>query len=140
MRITNIHLTYVPWVACFLLLTGWGYHLHRNQRGPGCFRFHNRSINAAELYRYFLADRQSASLRYLDRLVDVDGIVTAVSLSDTCAIIQLKGDTSIPGKVHCTLMSRNIPYIPRTGYKVRMRGYCAGFGETVCVTNAVLIP
>ncbi|MFT3827988.1 MAG: hypothetical protein QM731_28985 [Chitinophagaceae bacterium] len=127
-------------VACCLLLAAWGYHLYCTPRKTAAEQSADVRIAADKLYDAYASDEQTANRQYLDKIIEVTGVVIDVQQVDKGWGILLTAGPGKPGGVNCSLVSTGgTGTMPGIGKKVVIKGKCAGFLADVNITDAVLL-
>lgn len=100
------------------------------------------SISATELYRQFSENEAQANQQYLDKVVQVKGVLTAVSRGEDGSL-NLTLDAGNPmGGVTCEIPAGNFAEGTnlQTGSQVTIKGQCTGILTDVLLVKCVLIP
>jgi hypothetical protein len=100
------------------------------------------SISAKELYKQFSENEGQANRQYLDKVVQVKGILTAVSRGEDGSL-NLALDAGNPmGGVTCEMPAENAPEGAnlQTGQQVTVKGQCTGILTDVLLVKCVLVP
>ncbi len=126
-------------VACCLLLAAWGYHLYCTPRKTAAMQRADVRISAQQLYDAFAADEQAANRLYLDKVIEVTGVVLEVQQAGTGLGILLDAGVGKPGGVHCSVTMGNGVKVPVAGNTVIIKGKCAGFLADVNIADAALL-
>ena len=99
------------------------------------------TLPARELYADFEADENAASAKYLDKVVEVSGIVSHVEMnSDSAMNVMLMNDSDMGG-VLCTFnnVKKRSSIDVSPGDKVIIRGICSGMLMDVQLNNCVMV-
>jgi hypothetical protein len=101
------------------------------------------SIGAQALYRDFNTNEIAANTKYLNKIIEVDGIVDNASLNDHGDLtIMLKVPEVASGNILCTIPSTNLKQgkNPDKGQKVKIKGTCSGLSiDDVVLDRCVLV-
>jgi len=94
-------------------------------------------ISAAELGKAFSTDENKANGLYLNKVIEVSGIVTEIDKNQGggTAILIDTGDPNLP--IQCTMREKNIAI--EQGKTVTIKGFCSGSSITgVMLTDCIL--
>jgi len=122
-------------LLCFI---AWGFYLF-NKPHTGVENIQPAvTIAATDLYaQYSTAEKHSDSI-FLDKIIEVKGIVSDVQKTDTAMNILLKaGET---GDINCSLSlndNKNIP-MPSVGQNILLKGKCTGFLMDVELVDCII--
>jgi hypothetical protein len=125
----NIKIKKVTWLILILLIVSGasvGYYFFN--KGPRDVKSsRGTKITATELYAAFTTDTVAAYKNYSDKILEIAGIVEAVSdNSDHIRVITIK--TDLDGAfINCTMEENNQNVEP--GVMVNIKGICSGIGE-----------
>src|SRR5687767_13761245 len=100
------------------------------------------SFSATELYKQFSENEAQANQQYLDKVVQVKGVLTAVSRGEDGSL-NLTLDANNPmGGVTCEVPAGNGPEGTnlQTGQQVIAKGQCTGILTDVLLVKCVLVP
>lgn len=84
-------------------------------------------ITAAELYQSFITDSATANSKYIDKVLEVTGIVKNTSINQQQQPVVSLQTTSGEAAVNCTLEQKEVEI--KEGEQVRIKGICTGIGE-----------
>jgi len=94
-------------------------------------------ISATELFRSYENDEVAANKLYLDKVLEVSGKVTEVTINqELIPIIALETENPMFG-VRCTMESTTINAKP--GDTVSIKGICTGYLSDVVIIKATLV-
>jgi hypothetical protein len=94
-------------------------------------------VTAADLYQSFNADESRANQLYLDKAVEVNGIVDQIITNqDKKTVVILRSGNPTAG-VACTLDA--FAAVIRIGDTASIKGICTGYLSDVVITNGQLI-
>jgi hypothetical protein len=83
-------------------------------------------INAVDLYQSFITDSAKANTTYIDKVVEVSGVIQSTSVNQQQQkIVSLK--TNSGGAINCTMEQKNTAV--KEGAAVKIKGICSGLGE-----------
>jgi hypothetical protein len=125
----NIKLKRVTWLILILLIISGvsvGYYFFN--KGPRDVKnSRGTKITATELYAAFTTDTVTAYKNYSDKILEIEGIVDAVSENrDKIQVITIKTDLD-GAYINCTMEENNQNIEP--GVMVNIKGICSGIGE-----------
>lgn len=97
-------------------------------------------ITAPVLEKEFEDNEPAASKRYINRILEVTGMIVSVTPSDNNNLnISLKTGSDI-SSVICTLTAIRDPSRFKTGEEITLRGECSGFLMDVLLNNCAVVP
>ncbi|MBK0402361.1 hypothetical protein I5M27_05155 [Adhaeribacter sp. BT258] len=99
------------------------------------------SLPATELYRQFSENEAGANQQYLDKVIQVKGVLQNVSRGNDGSL-NLTLDTGSPmGGVTCEIPGTNIPegLSLKTGREMTVKGQCTGFLMDVVLVKCVVV-
>ena len=83
-------------------------------------------INAADLYQSFITDSATANTKYIDKVVEVAGVVKSISVNQQQQkVVSLQ--TKIDAAVNCTMEQKDA--VIKEGATIKIKGICSGLGE-----------
>ncbi len=94
------------------------------------------SINSANLLRAFEEDENNANKRYLDKVVEVTGVVSKIKTVDNKMSIYLDAENDL-SRVICQLESANLKI--RKNDKITVKGICTGYLMDVVIVRAEVV-
>lgn len=95
------------------------------------------SIRATELFKAFEENESSANTKYLNRVIEVTGIVSEVFANqENNTVVILKSDDLLFG-ISCTLEHSAADLNP--GNSIVLKGICTGYLSDVVLTHCVLV-
>lgn len=96
------------------------------------------AIKAIDLYSAFSEDENSSNTLYIDKVLDISGIVSNIATEETSSKIFLATD-DIMGEVQCEMdVAADITGL-QVGDEVNIRGVCSGFLTDVVINRCVII-
>lgn len=93
-------------------------------------------ISAVQLSNEFRSDENIANKKYLNKIIEVGGIVSTLQQNNQQAIIELQGADGAMGGVNCEMRSQK--NLPQKGDSVRIKGRCTGYLMDVSLVDAVI--
>ena len=111
-----------------ILLAAAGVAYYMYNKGPvNVKNASGKKVMATELYKTFSTDSITAKKQYLEKILEVGGIVTQLSQNQQNQAVVLLKTTSDGAFVNCTLEG------PVNGTKegdtIKIKGICSGIGE-----------
>ena len=97
-------------------------------------------IDAVDFVRQFELDGSSATTQYSDKVIDVQGFVSSMDVTDTSGTVFLHGSNS-KSSVMCQFGQKTFQEIKelRIGERVIIKGICTGYLMDVVMVRCVLI-
>jgi hypothetical protein len=93
-------------------------------------------VSANQLFKAFETDETKANEAYLDKVVEVTGIVSEVWINQAGEpVLLLKSDEQLYG-VSCTMKSNPEGIVP--GVSVTVKGICTGYLSDVVITQGLM--
>jgi hypothetical protein len=97
------------------------------------------AISAGDLLKAFKNDEKEATAQYVNRILEVSGIIQSVKSGENNALsISLKTGNDL-SSVICTLQGNTDPSDFKTGEQIILRGECSGFLMDVLLNNCSVI-
>lgn len=95
------------------------------------------SIQATELFSLFTSNEEQANENYLDKIIEVTGVISSVTLNQHGdQVLVLESNDPMFG-VSCTLTKSKSTFIE--GDNVRLKGFCRGYLSDVVLTDCVVV-
>lgn len=95
-------------------------------------------VSAKTLYDAFNTDEPGADKQYLNKVLEVEGVVVSVQQDKTQTVVELSGGENAIGGINCAM--RGNDDIPQKGAAVHIKGRCTGFLMDVNLVDAVNVP
>ena len=96
-------------------------------------------ITATDLLKAFEDDENAATRQYLEKVVEVSGIIQSVKSGENNTLsLSLKTDSDL-SSVICTFQGNPDPSEFSIGEQITLRGECSGFLMDVLLNNCALI-
>jgi hypothetical protein len=98
------------------------------------------TLSALELIDAFTNDEASATMLYGGKVLEVTGILKAISFSDSSMVLQM-GDTNRIESVSCYVYNGKQAHYAslRPGKSVRVKGFCNGMLLDVILDKCILL-
>jgi len=93
-------------------------------------------INAIELYQEFEKNETEANKKYLDKVLDINGVVVEIASNQASAQIILLGTEDPFFGIRCTM--NDTLSKAQVGDTVTLRGICTGYLSDVIIVNGKL--
>lgn len=124
-------------IAAGLLGGSVGYHLY-NEKNPSLAGAKaDFSTNSTNLYEYFESDEAKANALYMDKVIEVTGVVEKVVTDEqVCSIYLTTG--SLIGYVIAELESCDTATDAHKGMSVTVKGVCTGYLSDVILVRSVI--
>ena len=97
-------------------------------------------VTATDLLKAFESDENTATAKYVNKVVEVTGTIQTVKPGENNALTISLNTGSDISSVICTLQGNTDPASFRTGEQIAIRGKCSGFLMDVLLNNCVVIP
>jgi hypothetical protein len=95
-------------------------------------------VDAAVLFQDFQQDEVAANKKYLDKIIEVKGIISESTVSPGTSSVQLHAGDG-PGGINCSLSnSETRTQIPVKGSLITVKGKCSGFLMDVTLVDCVI--
>lgn len=128
-------------VVFIIALSGimWGIYIYNKTSDGLQDERPDYVLNAVELQKQFREDENLASGMYINKVIEVSGIIESVRQreNETVSIV-LKTGNDI-SKVICTLATQESTKLPGPGNEITLRGECSGFLMDVLLNNCKVI-
>lgn len=127
----------MKWVLAallFMIIAGAAFYYYYNKPRREIDSESAISVTAYELFRDFETNEPEANLKYLDKVVEVSGLVGEISSNQQGKTIVVLESDSAFGGIACTIDGTSAGI--SVGSDVTMRGICKGFLTDVVVTEA----
>lgn len=97
-------------------------------------------MTSEQLVREFQKDEGAATLVYSEKIIQVNGIISDIKLSNGNSIISIQNNTSEPSVICHMQLEENIKTLKlQEGQQVIIKGKCTGFLLDVILVQCVLI-
>jgi len=96
-------------------------------------------ISATLLQKEFEADETAASAKYVNKIIEVTGILASVKQSESNILSISLATESELSSVICTLTDLSDPSAFKAGEEITLRGECSGFLMDVLLNNCKVI-
>ncbi|MBP7556837.1 MAG: hypothetical protein KA821_11255 [Chitinophagaceae bacterium] len=98
-------------------------------------------LSAASLLNHFAHDSALSSQKYMNRLLQVSGVVKQVERIDDKNVVMVLGDSTDRSAVRCNLDSVHQSAVMRTrvGQTATVKGVCSGFNQDELLGSDVIL-
>jgi hypothetical protein len=133
---------YVVLAVCFTLLScgvAWAFYLYNKSHGNVGSLHPAFRVDATELYGEYRRDEAVANRKFVDKVIELRGIISNQELTDSTMSVLL--DTGDPAAaINCSflLVGHKKISLPPKGASVTIKGRCAGFLNDVNVVDCVM--
>lgn len=122
-----------------LALLAFGYYMYNKPRTGAAAEDTDAAVTARQLYQAFVKDEQTAGLLYVNKVLEVSGVVAQVQQTGQDLSVLLSGDDN-GGGVNCSITAAGQEgSIPPVGTPVHIKGRCTGFLMDVSLVDAAII-
>jgi hypothetical protein len=99
------------------------------------------TLNSDELIKSFSENEKSANLKYLDKVLSVNGNVKSLDKDDQGMFTIVMGDTGSMSSVRCSMDSSHNEEAAhlKTGNKVSVKGICTGYNADELLGSDVIL-
>lgn len=95
-------------------------------------------MSPQELLSAYESDENAANAKYLDKLVEVEGIITSVNAPEKGSSLTM--DTGNPmAAIICEFESPEVTKTLKQGDKVRVKGYCTGKLDDIVLSRCSVV-
>jgi hypothetical protein len=95
-------------------------------------------LSAKELFEAFESDEPSANAMYLDKVIEVNGVISEISSNqEKNTIVILDADNAMGG-VACTLENTDGKTFEKKSH-ISIKGICTGYLTDVVITHGIVV-
>lgn len=133
------------WIALAVLLflflagAGAGIYLFNKKHKDLLKTKPDFTLSASELQKEFGNNEQAATAKYVNRILEVSGVIASVNLNDDKTISITLVTESDLNSVICTFPSVSDSTLLKKGLTVTLRGECSGYLTDVLLNNCSVI-
>jgi hypothetical protein len=123
----------------WLVLAGLGLYYYDKPHANAGNKSTDFAINAVDLFNQYQKDEAAANKKFLDKIIEVKGIVTDVQQSGNIISIQLDGGST--AGINCSITDDNEKdraALPHKGAAVTIKGKCSGLLMDVNLVDCVI--
>ncbi len=124
-------------ILVVLIFAGAGFYLYNKPRQSAADKTAAVTLSATALYKQYEANEVAANQKYLGKVIEVKGSVSAISQQNGLSILSLT--TGNPaGAINCQLFKRDKNTAVKVGDAVTIKGKCTGFLMDVNLVDCAL--
>ena len=116
----------------------YGYYLYNDPVKSIANQKASAQVNAQNLFTAFDEDESAANTKYLDKILEVEGIVEKIVKENNKISIYLSTENMM-SSIICELEDGQ-KYEGREGDNIKIKGICTGYLMDVILVRAVIIP
>jgi hypothetical protein len=94
-------------------------------------------VSAIELFNAYTTDEMAANKKYLNKVVEISGVVSKVESSDNAVQIFLETGDPLFG-INCDLAGDQVSDGIEVGSEITLRGICTGYLMDVALSRCVI--
>jgi len=114
-----------------------GFYLYNKPRQSAGNKTAAVTLSAIVLYKQYEANENTANKKYLGKVIEVQGSVSAISQQNGLSVLSLK--TGNPaGAINCQLFTNDKISAVKVGDAVTIKGKCTGFLMDVNLVDCAL--
>lgn len=125
---------FIAGIVCLILAVTALYFYNKPHQNAGSLST-DVSIDAVDLYNQYQKDEAAANKKFLDKIIEVKGMVTDVQQSGNTASVQL-GAGEAMGGINCSLTGKTA--LPSKGARITVKGKCSGMLMDVNLVDCVI--
>lgn len=124
-----------------LIGAGYGYYMYSKPRQSAADATTNVTISADSLYAQYQGDEAGCDKRYLGKVIEVTGKLSAIQRSGQSEIWILSTSSPTGGGVNCQLFPGEHAGngSPKPGDRVTVKGKCTGFLADVTLADCAIL-
>ena len=123
-------------VLILLCITIWTIYEYKKPHASSEDKTTNIFIDATTLYNDFSKNETTANAKYLDKIIEVNGIVDNVQNTNGALVIMLNASQTMGG-ISCKMFdAKNASF--KKGDKITIKGKCSGFLSDVNLVDCVV--
>ena len=126
-------------VLCLLMIGVAGLYWYQKPRTSLSNIKPAYTISANDLYNSFQQNEQKANHQFLEKVVQVKGVIDNVQVTDSTISCLLSADNPMGG-INCSLSKNkmNKQMLPAKGNVIQVKGRCVGFLIDVNLVDAII--
>lgn len=99
------------------------------------------TMNSDELIRIFSTDEKTANIKYLDKVIEVTGVVKSIDKDDNGSFTVVLGSQASMSSVRCSMDSSHNPEAANliSNKEIRIKGICTGFNADEMLGSDVIL-
>lgn len=96
-------------------------------------------VNAEELFQQFSSDESNTTARYIDKTVQVSGVINRISTTDSGDLRVALATSDALAEVLCTMKKGEVLTDYQDGMSITIKGICIGFDTDVQLQQSVVV-
>lgn len=126
-------------IICVLAASGFAYYQFNKPHKDVSKLKSEYVISANEIYSAFEENESYANEKYLDKIVEIRGIISQIEMENGKSSILLNGSLDGFGMVNCALNQKIDLEKYSSGDAIIIKGVCTGFLMDVVLNKCVII-
>ncbi len=129
------------WIPLILLLGAgyYGYRIYNKPHRQVASAPADYSLTASDLINAFEANEDAANTKYLDKLIEVNGVLNAVKKEDDGGLSVILATDNDMTSVICNFVDTPNAHLPPEGSLVKIKGICSGYLGDAVLERCVLV-
>lgn len=116
----------LPYIIAFILVSGAvGYFMYNKPHNETKGATSDVIISPADLLKAYESDEAAADLAYLDKILEVEGIVKSIQVLDQGSSLSLDAGSEM-SSITCEFEGADALAGVKPGDKVKIKGFCTG--------------
>ncbi len=123
---------------CLLIAVAWGFYEYSRPHASAENKNTDFVIPADSLYAAFVTDEASADKKFMNKVLEVKGVVQEITVSGNKAVVFL--NTDAPGSINCLMATDSATVfntLKKNGETI-IKGKCSGFLMDVNIVDCVI--
>ncbi len=123
---------------CLLIAVAYGFYLYQKPHASAESKKTDASLSADSLYTAFANDETGANKVFLNKILEVKGVVMDIEMSNRKPVVIL--NTGQPGGVNCEMAidSQSVFSVLHKASLVTIKGKCSGYLMDVNLVDCVI--
>lgn len=129
-------------IVCSVLIAALvigGYYMYNKPKESLDSQDAAYSLTADELFTAFEQDENAANAKYLNKIVEVTGIVSAFTTENGEQVVTLETSSGMFGVICRLEMNKEPVKMPEKGAVVKVKGLCTGMLMDVVLVQTVFV-
>lgn len=97
-------------------------------------------VTCAEIVSEFEADEQQAGQKYIDKIIEVEGVIAEITTAEESVVVLVREEDSFSG-VSCSIgksqVKDGLPY--NVGDNIKVKGICTGYLLDVTLNRGAIV-
>ena len=124
-------------ILVVLIFAGAGFYVYNQPRQSAADKTAAVTLSAVALYKQYQSNENAANQKYLGKVIEVQGSVSAINQQNGLAVLSLT--TGNPaGAINCQLFTSDKISAVKVGDAVTIKGKCTGFLMDVNLVDCAL--